>query len=75
MFVPEQVSTGSYDWLKATGDEMGTIEGISCVWNHTHDVSMDACYADENVPIVLNDVPIMLNVYGNEHEWVTLTAR
>ena len=26
--VPEQVSTGLYDWLKATGDELGAIEGI-----------------------------------------------
>ncbi len=53
---------------------MGTIEFISFVWNHTHDVSMDACYADEHVPIVLSDVPVMLNVYGNKDEWVTLTA-
>ena len=48
--VPEQVTTGLYDWLKATGDEMGTIEGVSFVWNHTGDVSVYACYA----PNVLN---------------------
>ena len=40
--VPEQVSTGLYDWLKATGDEMETIDGISCVWNDT----------DEDGPII-----------------------
>ena len=50
VFVPEQATTGLYDWLKATGDEMGTIEGVSFVWNHTDGVSVDACYA----PIVLN---------------------
>ena len=35
---------------------MGTIEGISFVWNHTDDVSVGACY----VPIVLNAGQVML---------------
>ena len=50
VFVPEQVTTRLYDWLKASGDEMGTIERLPFVWNHTDGVSVDACYA----PIVLN---------------------
>ena len=40
--VPEQVSTGLFDWLKANGDEMETIDGISFVWNDTGEVSVDA---------------------------------
>ena len=47
--VPEQVSTRLYDWLKATGDEMEMIDGISFVWNVTGEVSVDA---DEDCPIV-----------------------
>ena len=40
--VPEQVSTGLYDWLKATGDEMETIDSIS--FSHVD--------AEEDGPIV-----------------------
>ena len=65
--VPEQVSTGLNDWLKATGDEMEMIDGISFVWNDTREVSVDA---DENGPIL----PFPLNVDGNEDESIILSA-
>ena len=47
--VPEHVSTGLYDWLKTTGDEMEMIDGISFVWNDTGEVSADT---DKDGPIV-----------------------
>ena len=50
------MTTGLYDWLKATGEEIGTIEGVSFVWSHAADVSVGACYA----PIVLNAAQLML---------------
>ena len=78
--VPKQVSTGLYDWLKATGDEMETIDGISFVWNDTDEdgliisivQSTGAVHADtdKDGPIV----PFPLNADGNEDGSIILSA-
>ena len=88
--VPEQVSTGMYDWLKATGDGLGAIEGISFVWNDTgaqNSTGDDDDDAGDDIPIVPivpivhnstgdddTDVPFPLHVDGNDDDWDILSA-